>query len=205
MTKRLIFIRHGLTLWNHEFRYQGHTDIELSDEGVRQAQSLQKRLAVENIDAIYSSDLSRALQTASIIARPHRLEVVADPRLREVNFGVWEGLNYKEIELRYPELLKVWLETPHLLQVPQAETFLAMQDRALRCIREIIAAKPSGSMAVVSHGGTIAALLCALLEQPLNRMWDYKQKNAAVSILTIDEKGAAAEVINDTSHLESKN
>jgi len=131
MSNSLILIRHGLTIWNHEFRYQGHTDIELSEEGVKQAQALQKRLAGEKLDAIYSSDLSRAVQTASIIAKPHRLELITDSRLREVNFGVWEGLNFKEIESRYPDLLKTWLEAPHNLEIPQGETFMAMHDRAL--------------------------------------------------------------------------
>jgi len=202
MSNRLILIRHGLTIWNHEFRYQGHTDIELSEEGVKQAQALQKRLAGEKLDAIYSSDLSRAVQTASIIAKPHRLELITDSRLREVNFGVWEGLNFKEIESRYPDLLKTWLEAPHNLEIPQGETFMAMHDRALTCIREIIAVKPSGTTAVVAHGGTIAALLCGLMNQPLTCMWNYKQKNAALNVLTVDKKGVTAEVINDVRHLQ---
>lgn len=202
MTTRLFLIRHGVTVWNHEFRYQGHTDIELSETGLRQAQLLQKRLSHTKIQAIYSSDLKRAVQTASVIAQPHRIEVITDPRLREINFGIWEGLKYSELQARYPDLLKIWREAPHLLEVPQGETFQTMRDRALTCINEITSSPIWGDVVVVTHGGTIAALLCGLLDQPLARMWNYRQDNAAVNILAIGEKGVSAEIINDISHLE---
>lgn len=202
MAARIILIRHGVTLWNHEFRYQGHTDIALGETGLRQAQLLQKRFSGQEIRAIYSSDLERAVQTAAVIAEPHGIEVITDPRLREINFGVWEGLNYSEIEARYPALLKVWLETPHLLEIPQGETFPAVLERAMSCISEITAGKPAGNTVIVSHGGTISALLCGFLEQPLTRMRTYRQSNAAVNILSINENGVLAETINDISHLE---
>jgi len=202
MTVRLILIRHGLTLWNHELRYQGHTDTKLSSDGIRQALALRERIRDEKLTAIFSSDLARAVETAKIIAAPHRLEVQINPLLREINFGVWEGLTYQDIERDYPEQLKIWRDAPHLLTVERAETFAELKERALKGLQEILSAYPTGNIAVVTHGGTIAAMLCGLLNEPLSNMWKYRQKNAAINIVVIKGKEVALELMNDTSHLE---
>ncbi len=102
MTK-LLLVRHGQTLWNHVARYQGHTDIDLSDTGRTQAKLLSMRLAGVSLQAVYASDLRRALDTARIIAEPHDLAVQALPQLREINFGAWEGLTFKEIKAGYSD------------------------------------------------------------------------------------------------------
>ncbi|MCR4440886.1 MAG: histidine phosphatase family protein [Peptococcaceae bacterium] len=202
MTARIILIRHGLTLWNYELRYQGHTDTRLNSEGVRQARALRERIRNEKLVAVFSSDLRRAVETAQIIASSHRLEVKTSPLLREINFGVWEGLTYQDIERDYPEQLRIWKEAPHLLKVERAETFVELKERALKGLQEILAVYPSGNIAVVTHGGTIAAMLCGLLNEPLSNMWKYRQKNAAVNIVVIRGKEVTVELLNDTSHLE---
>lgn len=203
MAVRIYLMRHGLTPWNYESRFQGNTDIELSPEGIKQAKALQGRLTTEKLDAIYSSDLTRALQTAEIVAKPHGLEVRTKPGLREIHFGVWEGLTYKDLEREYPQELKTWLEAPHLLAVPQGETFAMLQDRAIKCLREILAFHPHGNIAVVAHGGTIAALICGLLQEPLAKMWNYRQKNTALNVLKWEEGRVSVELLNDSSHLEN--
>lgn len=203
MAIRLILVRHGITYWNYESRYQGHTDIELHPEGIKQACALQKKFAVEKLDAIYSSDLKRAVQTASIIAEPHDLKIKTVPALREINFGEWEGLTYYDIEKKYPKLLKVWLETPHLLEIPQGESFEILRDRAVAGVKKILASQQKGTIAIVTHGGTIAALVCGLLNEPLANMWHYKQKNTAVTILAIREGQVTIESLNDVSHLSA--
>ncbi|MGL5515099.1 MAG: histidine phosphatase family protein, partial [Sporomusa sp.] len=96
MTK-LIIVRHGQTLWNLEKKYQGHSDIALSDEGLVQAAAVAERLAAEKIDTVYASDLSRAFKTAEGIAAKHELTVNIVPELREIKFGDWEGLCYEQI------------------------------------------------------------------------------------------------------------
>lgn len=203
MTKRIYLIRHGITLWNNEFRYQGHTDIELSPEGKAQAQALRQRLQQENITAIYSSNLKRALETAEIINEPHQLEIKINPLFKEINFGVWEGLTYKDLQIKYPEQLKIWTETPHLLKLEKGETFSELRDRALIGIQEVLSFYKEGNILIVSHGGTIASLICGLLKEPLIKMWEYKQKNAALNILRIHDDEVSIEVLNDTSHIEN--
>lgn len=203
MTRRIFLIRHGLTLWNHEFRYQGHTDIELSPEGRAQAQALQQRLQQENINAIYSSNLRRALETAEIINEPHKLEIKINPLFKEINFGIWEGLTYKDLQINYPEQLKIWTETPHLLKLEKGETFSELRDRSIMGMQEVLSLHKEGNIIVVSHGGTIASLICGLLQEPLVKMWEYKQKNAALNILQVNDEGITIEMLNDTSHLEN--
>ncbi|MBZ4653671.1 MAG: pspA 1 [Peptococcaceae bacterium] len=201
MPSRLIFVRHGLTIWNYEFRYQGHTDIELSEEGIAQAQALQKRLSTEKPSAIYSSDLRRAWQTAQIIAEAFGLPVNLLPELREINFGVWEGLTYRDLEKNYPELLKTWLETPDQLVIPGGETFAMVQERALKAVKDIAQQYPDDTVIIVTHGGTIAAIICGLQGEHLSSMWKYKHGNTAVTILRVDKNRTVVEILNDTSHL----
>ncbi|MBI4759502.1 MAG: histidine phosphatase family protein, partial [Chloroflexi bacterium] len=104
---RLLLVRHGETDWNAEERYQGTTDVPLSAQGRAQAQALTSRMAGEVLDAIYASDLQRAWQTAEVIAAPHGLPVRPEPRLREIDFGAWEGLTFDEIRQRRPAA-KAW-------------------------------------------------------------------------------------------------
>lgn len=203
MAIRLYLVRHGLTIWNHEFRYQGHTDISLSSEGIAQAKALQQRFQLENFTAIFCSDLQRAQETARIINQPHKLRIQVNQYFKEINFGEWEGLTYDDLKDKYPEQIKVWQKTPHLLRLERGETFVELRDRALIGIREITSKYPEGNILIVTHGGTIASLICGLLEEPLTKMWDYKQKNSAVNILNISDKKVTIELLNDTSHLQS--
>ena len=192
MPSRLIFVRHGLTIWNYEFRYQGHTDIELSEEGITQARALQKRLSTEKPSAIYSSDLRRAWQTAQIVAQAFCLPVNILPELREINFGIWEGLTYHDLEKNYPELLKTWLETPDKLIIPGGETFAIVQERALKVVKEIAQQYPNDTVIIVTHG---------LQGETLRNMWKYRHGNTAVTILSVDKNRTIVEILNDTSHL----
>lgn len=201
MIQRLILVRHGLTNWNHEFRYQGHTDIELNPEGVKQAHALKERIKDEKITAIYSSDLKRAMETARIIAEPHKIEVIPNPLFKEINFGVWEGRTYQELQKEYPQQLKIWLESPHLLRIENAETFSELQDRAMLGLKGVLSQHPSGTIVIVTHGGVIAALICGLFNEHINNMWKYKQKNASLNILVFQEDRVEIGLLNDISHL----
>ncbi|SDE84893.1 alpha-ribazole phosphatase [Sporomusa acidovorans] len=200
---RLIIIRHGQTLWNLERKYQGHSDIALSDKGIKQAEAVAARLAKEKIDAVYASDLSRACKTAEYIAARHNLKVNITPELREIKFGEWEGLTYDQITARWPGMLgKLWT-TPDELEIPGGESFHQLKERAYAAIQKIIKEHPGQTVAVVAHGGTIGTILCAVLDIHLNHVWSIKQDNTAVNIIEYYDGRPVITLLNCVRHLEN--
>ena len=147
----ILLARHGETDWNRDRRVQGQTDRPLNDRGRAQAAELARSLSEEHLDAVYASDLLRALDTARAVAEPLGLEVVALPALRERDFGTWEGLTDAEILARYP----------HARTQPwgDAETREELADRVLAALAEITSRHPEGRVLVVTHGGPIRAVL----------------------------------------------
>jgi broad specificity phosphatase PhoE len=145
-------VRHGATEWNEAKRAQGHADIELSDQGHRQALATAERLATEDIVAVYSSDLYRSMATAEAVARLHGLRVVPDPDLREVDQGEWTGLHVDEIARRWPGL---WGDARHHTTRPGGEAPAEVRKRSLAALSRIVERHPASSVVVVSHGGTI--------------------------------------------------
>ncbi len=157
----ILLVRHGETDWNLERRVQGHSDRPLNETGVVQARALVEELAGERIDAVYSSDLLRALDTAGGVAASRGLEPVALPELREKNFGTWEGLTDTEIRERYPQALTgPWGDE---------ETAEELAERVLAALRKIAAEHPGGRVLVVTHGGPVRAVLrhCEVEDGPV--------------------------------------
>jgi probable phosphoglycerate mutase len=154
----LIVIRHGETAWNREKRMQGTTDTVLSDVGRAQAQALGRRLAGRGFSALYSSDLSRARDTARAIAEHTGREVVTDSRLQERRFGIFEGLTAAEIAARYPEEHARFISRDPDYVVPGGESAREFTQRCLGCLSEIAGLHRGGEVAVVSHGLVLDSL-----------------------------------------------
>lgn len=203
MTK-VILVRHGQTLWNHEMKYQGHTDIALTEEGIRQAELVAVRLADEPITAVYASDLSRAFVTAEHIAAKHGLIVASVPALREICFGDWEGLTYDGIDERWPGLLEKLYSFADEVEIPGGESFPIVKERAYAAVCELVNKHPGETIAIVSHGGTIRSIICAVLNLHLNQVWSLKQDNTAVNILEYYEDRVMLELFNDSCHLRQE-
>jgi alpha-ribazole phosphatase/probable phosphoglycerate mutase len=147
----ILFARHGETDWNVQRRVQGHSDTPLNETGRAQARVLADELAEESIDAVYSSDLLRAHETARIVAEPRGLNVTATRDLRERDFGTWEGLTDDEIFARYPEAASSrWGD---------GETKEEMAQRVFDALQRIADAHAGGRVLVVSHGGPLRAVL----------------------------------------------
>ena len=153
----LLLARHGETDWNREQRWQGHADPPLTETGRGQARELARLLAGVPLDAVYSSDLRRARETAVAVAEAHGLGVVVTPRLREIDVGEWSGLTTAEIEARFPA---GWARHgaggdgwEH------GETHAAMSARVVGAVSELVQARPGGHVLFVLHGGVIRALL----------------------------------------------
>jgi broad specificity phosphatase PhoE len=143
--------RHGETDWNLRRRVQGHTDRPLNETGLAQAQALGDALAAEHLDAVYSSDLSRASDTARIVAEPRRIDVTAIPELREKHFGTWEGLTDDEVLVRFPHAVAGgWGD---------AETSEELAARVYTALRKIASRHDGEHVLVVTHGGPMRAVL----------------------------------------------
>ncbi len=200
---RLLLIRHGETVWNKEGRYQGQTDIPLSPLGVHQAQRLAAHLQKETITHVISSDLSRAYETAQIIAEKHGLPVVVDEGLREFCFGVWEGLTRTEIQTKYKDHYYAKQQGDDVC-IPGAETAFQVRQRVTKCISSYCQ-RYDGVLVFVSHGGTIRqALLAMLNEKESKRIILNNTGISTVSYaLNAREVVYTVEKINATHHLAS--
>jgi probable phosphoglycerate mutase len=184
MKTQLLLIRHGETAWNAEHRVQGQLDIPLSPLGVLQSARLAECLANEPIDAVYSSGQSRAWLTAAPLAARLGLEVIAEPRLRERSFGIFEGLTLDEIAERYPPEFKKWRERDPAWRPEGGESGQQLIDRVLSAVSDIGVNHPSQTVVLVSHGGVLDVLYRAarLLEWHAPR--EHQMLNAAVNRLT---------------------
>lgn len=199
----IYLIRHGLTLWNAEKRFQGHRDIPLSAEGVEQAKRVSKRLKALRIDAVYSSDLWRAYQTAQMIAEPHAISVIPVSEFREIHMGDWEGLTLDEIKGRYAEIFSVWRERPTEAGVPGCEGISNLAARALRGFRTLAEKHRNGErIIIVGHGLLNAVLLTQLANGDLDRCHQVKQGNTAVNIITYDGTDFCCTLLNSTTHCD---
>lgn len=199
---RLLIIRHGETIWNNELRFQGHSDIPLSENGRNQARRLAERLAGEKLDAFYASDLSRAYETAAIVAERHKLPVNKIELLRETKFGIFEGKKFSEIAKEYPEVWKNWQRNPRETLIPDGERLDEVAARARDGIRQILERHPDQTIAVVTHGGTIRLILSAALDLDIKFLWHFRQDNTALNIIDYYGSKAIIALVNDISHLD---
>jgi len=202
MTTRIILIRHGATTLSAEDRFAGSTDVELSQEGRTQASRLAARLAGETLAAVYASPLRRTQETATIVARPHGLEPILEPGLREIDHGHWEQLTRGEVEERYRDEYEAWEHDPFTFAPTGGESGLSVMARALPLVRIIAVAHPDGMVAVVSHKATIRLLLCGLLGiDPRGYRDRFDQAPCCLNLIEL--KGptrARLMAYNDTSH-----
>lgn len=199
---RVIFVRHGETAWNSAKKYQGHSDIPLNEKGLQQAKMVAQRLTGEAISAVYSSDLRRAVQTAELIAGQHSLQTVALQELREVNFGLWEGLSYEEIMATWPEVLSAIYARPGADRIPGGESFYEVKERVARGLSRCIADHDQETIVIVSHGGTMRVLLCHALGLAVERMWSLRQDSTGINIIEYFPDMTVVSLVNDTCHLQ---
>lgn len=156
---RVFLVRHGETQWNTELRVMGQLDIPLNERGRAQARRTAELLAQEKFSAIYASDLVRAVETAQIIAAPHRIDVITVPQLREARYGLWEGLTRQEVLERFPEEYQMRRTDPANFRPSGGESRKELYERASRIFSELVAQHPRQKILIVSHGGTIRAIL----------------------------------------------
>jgi broad specificity phosphatase PhoE len=199
---RIFLIRHGATTLSAEDRFAGATDVALSDEGRGQVGRLADRLAGVPVAAVYASPLGRTMETASILARPHHLEVRPGDGLREISHGHWEQMTRVEVEEQFPEEAASWEKDPYTFAPAGGESGLAVTARALPVLIEIVRRHEGSPVIVVSHKATIRLLLSSLLGFDPRRYRDnLDQDPAALNVIDFkDPVRARLMLFNDTSH-----
>ena len=200
----LTLVRHGKTDWNESGRCQGVSDVPLNSRGVEQAERLAASLGDERIDRIYSSDLRRARQTAEKIAARHSIEVNVREELREMDQGMFEGLEFSRIREKHSDILRRWREEPETLRIPGGETLIEVQRRAFAAVMDIESRFGSLNILAVSHNLTIITLLCRFADKPLDRFRDYVVDEASKSVVEIRDGNFSVVSVNDVAHLESR-
>ena len=201
---QLLLIRHGETPWNSERRVQGcRSDTELSQRGREQAEKIALVLRKQRVDAIYSSPLKRAVDTAKAIARACGLEVKVAFELREIDAGELEGLSQEELRKRYGEFWKEWRESNPSFPLPGGESLEELQRRAWGEIERIMGRHPEETVAVVGHLLANLAIICRALGLHLGNMGLLRQEPAAINILQMTQQGSSLLQFNDTCHLEA--
>jgi 2,3-bisphosphoglycerate-dependent phosphoglycerate mutase len=206
MATQVLFIRHGETDWNRIKRIQGHIDIPLADSGVEQARQLARRLVREagegaSLDAIYSSDLQRAQQTAQPAASALGLPLQLKTGLRERAYGVFQGHDSSEIEARFPDAYAVWQTRDPGFAPEGGESSRAFYHRVVHEVEAIVAAHPDGRIACVAHGGVLDCVYRFVNGLPLEAPRNYALLNTSIN--TVEFDGARARVLAwaDVDHL----
>ncbi len=190
----VLLARHGETDWNAARRWQGHTDRPLTDRGRAQAAALAERLDDTELECVYSSDLTRARETAAAVAERQGVDLRTLPELREVDVGSWAGLTKSEAEARFPEAFARW--KAGYVGWDDGETYEAMAERVTRAALAIAAAHPDEPVLVVSHGGPIRALHAAALGLDVHayRRLRPVEPNARLSAVCLDGAGEFTEL-----------
>jgi broad specificity phosphatase PhoE len=198
---RLLLARHGETALNSVKRIQGRSDTDLSARGRRQAEALAQALASEDLHGVYCSDQKRAWQTAKQIAAVHEgLTVQREARLREIDFGLWEGLTLEEVQTRFAGDLSAW-EADADAAPTGGEAIRAVMGRTTGLLEQIKVEHPNQSVLLVAHAGVLQALICEAMQIMPNRWWAFHLYTGSLSELWLYECGATLVYLNDLSAL----
>lgn len=197
-------IRHGQTDWNVSGLWQGRRDLPLNEVGLAEAESLRERFAGLAIDAVYSSDLERASTTAGLIAADHDLPLRRRPELREMHFGLLEGLTRPEGQQRYPDFWAKYQIDSVSTSFPDGECFSQVLQRGQAFLAEAMHDFPGGTVLVVSHGGLLRAILCHFLDLDPRRRGRIRWDNAGVTHVSWQGDHIDLWGLNDLSHLRGR-
>ncbi len=206
MSTRLYMVRHGATPLTAESRFSGAIGVDLSEEGRAQVERLADRLAGEKLGAIYTSPLSRTVQTATILAARHpSLSLIHRDGLREISHGHWEGLTRPEVEEQFPGEYETWEADPFTFAPVGGESGLGVLARALPVIRDIVIAHEGENVLVVSHKATLRLLISSILGFDARGYRDrLDQSPACLNVVDFkDPVRARLMLFNDISHYQS--
>jgi broad specificity phosphatase PhoE len=199
---RIYLVRHGTTDWNKEEIFRGRAECRLNETGKAEGKALAAYFEDVPIEGIYSSPLSRAMETARPTAESKGREVIPDPAFTDLDFGTWQGLPLKEAEERYPDLYRLWREQPGAVSFPQGENLAQVRNRTWDGLNRLAEENPKRTILIVTHRVVTKVLICAALRLDDSHFWQVKQDSTAINCLEYSRGIFNIALINDTCHLK---
>ncbi|MBI5469505.1 MAG: histidine phosphatase family protein [Deltaproteobacteria bacterium] len=187
---RVYLIRHGQVVNHHEYRYNGHSDVDITPTGVLQMNRLADFLSTHPIEAMYSSDLQRAVKGARIISKDLGIEPVKVHALRELHLGRWEGLTREEASERFPEEAGFRFKDLATGKVKGGESLLDLRERVLPALKEIIERHRGKKLCIVAHGGVNRVILAEAMGLPIENFFRIEQDYGCLNIIDYFDDGA---------------
>ncbi|MEQ2528698.1 histidine phosphatase family protein [Robertmurraya yapensis] len=201
---QLFFVRHGETEWNVEKRLQGRLNSNLTENGIRDAELLGKRLATIDFEAVYSSPSNRTVETAKLIIDERTLPFKTDERLMEIDLGEWEGRTVDEIQQSEPELYHLYQDNPSQFK-GTGETFADVKNRLEAVLAELVEAYPSGNLLIITHGVVIKVLQAIFKTRSLDLVWEPPYiEGTSLTIAKIEDGKRELLLEGDIAHKERK-
>jgi len=204
MTKtHFIVVRHGETEWNVQGKWMGQLDSPLTPTGLEQARLLACRLQHVPFDAIYSSDLGRAVETATVIAKKKSLQITLDVRLRERHLGVLQGLTVPEMRERHVQARTEYERLEYDYVIPQGESARQRVERAMACLEDVKLKHPGGSVLIVTHGGILTGFFQQIVGVSPQAARRFSLLNAAINVFVCEDDRWTLRTWGDIAHLET--
>jgi broad specificity phosphatase PhoE len=202
MVTSIYLVRHGQTAWNREEIFRGRTDVPLDETGIRQATLAGEYFREMEIHGVYSSPLSRAMETAKRIARVHSLDVQPLEGLIDLNFGSWEGHPHQEIRNLDSETYRQWREEPHRVTLPGGEGLEDVRRRAIEVLERLVPNYPGKTLILVSHRVVNKVLVCGILGIDNSHFWQIAQDATAINLIQFNKGKYVLSLMNETCHLK---
>ncbi|MEZ7891796.1 MAG: histidine phosphatase family protein [Candidatus Wallbacteria bacterium] len=200
--KTIYLIRHGSTL-NHENKevFRGHEDVKLSEAGEAESYKIASYFNGISIDAVFSSPLARARQTAEIITSMQQFKnITVKNELIDINCGSWQGLDITTVKKKYPNLFNIWCVSPDIFKMPRGESVVNVQERAFKFINGIINDDAFESVLIVTHRLLINVIVLAALDIDLKKFWQFRYSPCSVTKLVYDGERFILEQMNSKNY-----
>ncbi|HBP5919962.1 histidine phosphatase family protein [Pseudomonas aeruginosa] len=199
---RIILTRHGHVDWIAPERFRGRAELPLSDLGKRQVLAVAQRIAETwQPEAIYTSPLSRCVDTGAAIARATGATTQALDGLADTDYGQWQGLTHEEVRQRWPDEHRTWLEAPDLAAIPDGESLADVLARGTKVLREVLHRHAGKTLVLVGHDSINRVLLLQALGLPLSRYWRLKQEPCCLNEIAVEGTVFTLHRLNESGHL----
>jgi len=199
----IYLVRHGQTAWNKEEIFRGRTDVPLDETGLQEARLAAEFFRGMKIDAIYSSPLARAWQTAEKIAQVVGIEVKPFQGIIDMRFGEWEGQPLEDVKKNDPERYRQWREEPHLLNIPEGETLDEVRGRSMAALEEVLGVHSEKVLVLVSHRVINKVIICGVLGLDNSHFWQIGQDTTAINLIQYKRGKYTLSFLNETCHLKA--